>query len=343
MTTWVSAKEFLDALRAKAGASSHTFAICRRAHAGLLETRASSLIVSDGEPKRDEPIPRQFWWAEGHEALEQDWVHGDFSTQMDVRGRQIEVRALGVMFDKRDAEAMGAEFPPEPAVGLAAFDDGDRQVAEHWHRETWWPWIDAVVWIATRRPDDMKILAAYRALHMRSPGHSLINEQARFLVGQSLLKPSAMRAAEAELLAALRLGDVASRGGIAPDAALAPLDASEWTRLAPPTQLHTVALDADAGSVVFHNVRLSVADLLARWPITGNEEMPAPEVVAPRKPDEAKCDDLAALFDEKGIAIRNVSAELIAERWNLSDGPAPKKDVITSRMKGKPKGRRAGS
>ncbi len=38
-------------------------------------------------------VPKEFWWAEGHEALEQDWKSGDFETTID---RQHHARALGV-------------------------------------------------------------------------------------------------------------------------------------------------------------------------------------------------------------------------------------------------------
>jgi hypothetical protein len=40
-------------------------------------------------------VPASFWWAEGHEALEQDWTRGDFSTWID---RKQHVYAFGVMF-----------------------------------------------------------------------------------------------------------------------------------------------------------------------------------------------------------------------------------------------------
>ena len=39
---------------------------------------------------------RGFWWAEGHEALNQDWQAGDFSTWIN---HAVEVKAFGVSFD----------------------------------------------------------------------------------------------------------------------------------------------------------------------------------------------------------------------------------------------------
>lgn len=69
--------------------------ICERAHAGLIAAKAER-IVWDGQEKRDELIGKGFWWARGHEALEQDWQAGDFSTWIDGK---TEVRAFGVSFD----------------------------------------------------------------------------------------------------------------------------------------------------------------------------------------------------------------------------------------------------
>lgn len=69
--------------------------ICERAHAGLIAAKADRIIWS-GKEERDAPIGKSFWWAEGHEALEQDWAAGDFSTWID---KKHEVKAFGVSFD----------------------------------------------------------------------------------------------------------------------------------------------------------------------------------------------------------------------------------------------------
>ena len=69
--------------------------LCARAHNGLIRTSAVLLVVG---AKRHEQvvIPAEFWWAKGHEALEQNWDTGDFSTWIDHR---VEWRAFGVAFD----------------------------------------------------------------------------------------------------------------------------------------------------------------------------------------------------------------------------------------------------
>lgn len=69
--------------------------ICERAHSGLIVAKADSVIWNSKE-SRNKELPREFWWAEGHEALEQDWEAGDFSTWIDKR---FEIKAFGVSFD----------------------------------------------------------------------------------------------------------------------------------------------------------------------------------------------------------------------------------------------------
>ncbi|QZH74145.1 MAG: hypothetical protein JY451_10380 [Erythrobacter sp.] len=69
--------------------------ICERAHAGLIAAKAE-VVIWQGQVERDRLLPKNFWWAEGHEALEQDWDAGDFSTWIDEK---IEVKAFGVSFD----------------------------------------------------------------------------------------------------------------------------------------------------------------------------------------------------------------------------------------------------
>jgi hypothetical protein len=53
--------------------------ICRRAHAGLIRARAEHFMVDD-QSKDGVELPKDFWWAEGGAALEQNWTTGDFTT-----------------------------------------------------------------------------------------------------------------------------------------------------------------------------------------------------------------------------------------------------------------------
>lgn len=93
---WIPARKALSVVaRELGGEYPAILAICERAHAGLLETRAELLIV-DEKRAEDAALPASFWWAEGHEALDQDWVRGDFATCVD---RDVRMRAFDVQFE----------------------------------------------------------------------------------------------------------------------------------------------------------------------------------------------------------------------------------------------------
>jgi hypothetical protein len=97
-------------------------AICERCHAGLIRSRAS-LFHKHDEELRDVDLPRAFWWATGHEALEQNWDSGDFSTWIDqtFHWRAYDVRfALDdllelIPFNERAAVRRGLSVAVNPA------------------------------------------------------------------------------------------------------------------------------------------------------------------------------------------------------------------------------------
>lgn len=92
---WIKANLALDYLSDGVLDYSAPRRICERAHAGLIAAKAER-IMWQGQEERDKIILKGFWWAKGHEALEQDWQAGDFSTWID---HKIEVKAFGVSFD----------------------------------------------------------------------------------------------------------------------------------------------------------------------------------------------------------------------------------------------------
>ena len=92
---WVPASKALSLIARGMGDYPAILAICERAHAGLLASRAQFYIALD-QRLEQVPIPTEFWWAEGHEALEQDWIRGDFSTWID---RKFRLQAFGVQFE----------------------------------------------------------------------------------------------------------------------------------------------------------------------------------------------------------------------------------------------------
>jgi hypothetical protein len=69
-------------------------AICERCFAGLVRARAA-LFHNGKEEQADAELPREFWWARGHAALDQNWKVGDFSTWVEQR---YHWRAFGVRF-----------------------------------------------------------------------------------------------------------------------------------------------------------------------------------------------------------------------------------------------------
>ena len=93
---------------------------------------AETLIVGRDE-RTDVLVPKEFWWAEGHEALEQSWQVGDFSTWID---RERHIRAFGVWFYRADLEKMipkafGQNTPPvQKSAGRTMSKDWPEWVAE---------------------------------------------------------------------------------------------------------------------------------------------------------------------------------------------------------------------
>lgn len=60
-------------------------------------------LIAGNDQRTDVLVPKGFWWAEGHEALDQSWEVGDFSTWID---RKLHVRAFGVWFYRPDLQRM---------------------------------------------------------------------------------------------------------------------------------------------------------------------------------------------------------------------------------------------
>lgn len=109
---WVPASKALAVVAREGGEYGGREAICKRAHAGLLKSKARLLIVDD-DTRENVEIPAHFWWADGQEALEQDWHRGDFSTWFN---RDVEIRAFGVEFDFNGLREM---IPPGEVAALA--------------------------------------------------------------------------------------------------------------------------------------------------------------------------------------------------------------------------------
>jgi predicted nucleotide-binding protein len=97
---WISAQTALDLL--DIGHHLGTRTICKRAYAGLVKARAK-LFIRDERSTHNVDVPKEFWWAEGEDALHQNWKTGDFDTWIN---QQIRVKAFSVTFRRSDIEQL---------------------------------------------------------------------------------------------------------------------------------------------------------------------------------------------------------------------------------------------
>ena len=109
--TWITADQARNLLKTGSGSLYNAqVAICKRAHAGLMRARAEQFHQGQ-RTFHNHDIPKEFWWAEGHQALEQDWATGDFSTWIE-RG-SVQLKAFGVTFARADIQKL---LPPPNSV-----------------------------------------------------------------------------------------------------------------------------------------------------------------------------------------------------------------------------------
>jgi nucleoside phosphorylase len=90
--------------------------ICKRAHNGLIRARAERYMVVQQASDNYE-VPKEFWWAEGGTALEQNWTTGDFETWI---RQQIRLQAFGVSFLRGDIEKMIPTTPSDQGSSAAS-------------------------------------------------------------------------------------------------------------------------------------------------------------------------------------------------------------------------------
>ena len=116
-TQWITAATAFSIVEQVAGSAEARFALCTRAHHGLLKSRADRFVVN-GQSRESPLLDEAFWWARGHEALEQDWKLGEFSTWID---RKLHCEAFGVMFELHGVLALlPIELHPRIALSLSA-------------------------------------------------------------------------------------------------------------------------------------------------------------------------------------------------------------------------------
>jgi hypothetical protein len=119
---WLTAAAALALLKPAMGEYTAKMTICARANAGLIQARAQRFI-RDGRARDGVEIPAEFWWARGHEALEQNWKSGDFETWIKQR---IHLKAYGVSFLRSQIEAIVPHQPSFPDRGPTGWKQVDR-------------------------------------------------------------------------------------------------------------------------------------------------------------------------------------------------------------------------
>lgn len=128
---WIAAETALRFLTDAAFPYLYQQAICERAHSGMIAAKADLLIWA-GEEHRNRIVPKEFWWAEGHEALEQNWEAGDFRTWID---QKVEVKAFGVSFDFNGIlELASPEARAEGMRRISVLGDPQWLTAKELHR-----------------------------------------------------------------------------------------------------------------------------------------------------------------------------------------------------------------
>jgi hypothetical protein len=158
---WITAAEAVSSLTPICGSTySVRMTICKRAHAGLIRSQAQRLTI-DNRTYDNAPVPDKFWWAEGHQALEQDWSFGDFSTWIalaEITGNphlsagKIHAKAFGVRFARADIDkAISGTAVATTAPATVAAPASARATKGGRHPADWW--------------DDLLIELCFRYFH----------------------------------------------------------------------------------------------------------------------------------------------------------------------------------
>lgn len=181
---WISAAEAIQLLTpALKSAHSARMRICARAHAGLIRARADRFMMDERSQENFE-IPKLFWWAEGHEALKQDWEAGDFDTWSKETNH---LRAFGVSFLRTDIEKLipaGSAKPvPAPPATAVGRKPGGRPKHEFW--EDLWVEIARQLYVGDLKPKTQADIEA--AMHQwisdqgYEAGGTTVRDRARVL------------------------------------------------------------------------------------------------------------------------------------------------------------------
>jgi hypothetical protein len=148
---WISAAEAVELLKPIMKPYTAQMTICTRAHSGLIRAHAERYMI-DSKVADNREVPKDFWWAEGQAALEQNWSIGDFETWIDHR---IHLRAFGVSFLRADIEKMipvaNTETPAATVItATPSPGKGGRPKADWW--EDLWIEICRQLYVGDLKP-----------------------------------------------------------------------------------------------------------------------------------------------------------------------------------------------
>ncbi len=131
---WIAASEAVQLLKPMFDTTYEAqMTICKRAYSGMVRARAQRFLM-DGRKRDDFEIPKEFWWAKGHQALNQNWTAGDFDTWIDNGSHHLE--AFGVSFLRADIDRM---IPASPSMAQApAAEAAARAVHSGRKPADWW-------------------------------------------------------------------------------------------------------------------------------------------------------------------------------------------------------------
>ncbi|HTK12356.1 MAG TPA: hypothetical protein VL402_01005 [Xanthobacteraceae bacterium] len=121
---WIGAAEAVATLKPILKEYSARIRICERAYGGLIHARAEQFHYGQ-RVSHNHDVPKDFWWAKGHEALEQDWAAGDFSTWIE-RG-SIQLKAFGVTFARADIQKL-LPSPSSVKTETVAYSEEDNEI-----------------------------------------------------------------------------------------------------------------------------------------------------------------------------------------------------------------------
>lgn len=128
---WVYSSTAIAQVRTATLSPMANVAMAKRAHAGLLRAHTELMIINGTQRHHDCEVPAGFWWAEGGDALKQNWELGDFETWFDHR---VRYQIFGVKFHRDDIDQIVRMANPRqsPPQAQTATESSGRKMSELW-------------------------------------------------------------------------------------------------------------------------------------------------------------------------------------------------------------------